>query len=1131
MLSSISDQDKKVEVQQQQQMNGFSRLVVHHLAMKPVSVKRCEYGKTPECKDGDMGDVRQTPPTSGIHTCENPGLAEAGIERASLDCREGGHSDHYSNATPDRAHVFVEERRDVDVISRAGDVTHWSSSEAGEDDCGVAEVGELSSSRRKETPRSDGNMLIAVVVVVVAVLWQRVAAFNLDTSYPLVRTSQQRGSYYGYTVALRDLGAGEQRLVVSSHRISHATSKITIVGAEYEGGKINYAPLPPPNETAQSLFSQMELLARWRQPISSVHIRRTLHPSLRVQDASHPITTHPLRGPGGQSPVCPRFLIVAPDSRWHHLPPCTPIGSYSLIDTHPTLLCAPYPEDLTLKSRTQTIPPAPTHKPVFMKKASSSPKTRLCTLPPLQYSESIFFYVLAPLLRLAGPSPPRALLGYERSFLSGQSDGLSREVEVDFDLSWAISPLLYQSLMLATATYTIGLGGRSSLVPPPPAALPNFTPRCTLPWLQLTATKHCALRPVSSRLFLPYKKIRKSTTISPYTRQKARSKYRNRIRLERASQKQFSDTHKTPYDRVKRCRERKINIKASERVNVDGVRMRGNLHRKAAFTIQRCDESRQASANQSLDASVEHRERCTSDERSQMAARSVLPAAGVRPSLYCEDANIARHRRRVSDATRRTATLHCEYRLTVFVHRDALIGREIVKGVLAQLKNNAKRKYGEECDGGTVDVKREGLEYNGITKVETINVEINECENNGNAELSKANRDVDLDQPECLLWKRLEYDDSGARGSWLWTPHTPAAILNDGCGGSLAELHAMSIRSTILEVVLTSKMALLPCKIVTNSLPIKMADNALPRKIAAIKLAAPILSTRMSMAAIMTGGLGMVSQGAAAAILNDVISYKFAQKTTKWSPVVALLAAIKPAMAILAASMPMMRLLDGRMAAGHMFQRVPLNTTMAASVLPRKLVILSSKMAANVELPVLQLGISLTNGISKTMPHDGSKRALPQPRHCRYPDCWLGDLAIYFGEGGDFVLPSLIYRCTTSGKRESVTCCRLVIGAPRGNSSYPNHAKLEEPGVVYQCDMYGGPCQQLALDLSGKRCSVAEQCPPCCPHARTWEGNPVCFGWRNCVADTAPAVFEVTQLPARDLAERDATERRLSQSS
>ncbi|KAJ8867365.1 hypothetical protein PR048_031166 [Dryococelus australis] len=41
----------------------------------------------------------------------------------------------------------------------------------------------------------------------------------------------------------------------------------------------------------------------------------------------------------------------------------------------------------------------------------------------------------------------------------------------------------------------------------------------------------------------------------------------NRIRLERASQKQSSDTHKTPYDRVKRRRERKINLKTSERVD------------------------------------------------------------------------------------------------------------------------------------------------------------------------------------------------------------------------------------------------------------------------------------------------------------------------------------------------------------------------------------------------------------------------------------------------------------------------------------------------------------------------------------------------------------------------------------
>ncbi|KAJ8883251.1 hypothetical protein PR048_015093 [Dryococelus australis] len=54
-----------------------------------------------------------------------------------------------------------------------------------------------------------------------------------------------------------------------------------------------------------------------------------------------------------------------------------------------------------------------------------------------------------------------------------------------------------------------------------------------------------------------------------YTRQKAKSKCGNSIRLKRASQKQSSDTHNTPYDRMKRCRERKINIKASEHVNID----------------------------------------------------------------------------------------------------------------------------------------------------------------------------------------------------------------------------------------------------------------------------------------------------------------------------------------------------------------------------------------------------------------------------------------------------------------------------------------------------------------------------------------------------------------------------------
>ncbi|KAJ8878679.1 hypothetical protein PR048_019264 [Dryococelus australis] len=68
---------------------------------------------------------------------------------------------------------------------------------------------------------------------------------------------------------------------------------------------------------------------------------------------------------------------------------------------------------------------------------------------------------------------------------------------------------------------------------------------------------------------------RASQPILVKKKKKTKSKYINRIRLENASQQKSSDTHKTPYDRVKRCRERKINIKASERVNVDSARRRG----------------------------------------------------------------------------------------------------------------------------------------------------------------------------------------------------------------------------------------------------------------------------------------------------------------------------------------------------------------------------------------------------------------------------------------------------------------------------------------------------------------------------------------------------------------------------
>ncbi|KAJ8894147.1 hypothetical protein PR048_006757 [Dryococelus australis] len=64
----------------------------------------------------------------------------------------------------------------------------------------------------------------------------------------------------------------------------------------------------------------------------------------------------------------------------------------------------------------------------------------------------------------------------------------------------------------------------------------------------------------------------------------------NLIRLETASQKKSSDTHKTPYDRVKRCRERKINIKASERVKVDVFPQRRQCpqHSQTIFRVDDC---------------------------------------------------------------------------------------------------------------------------------------------------------------------------------------------------------------------------------------------------------------------------------------------------------------------------------------------------------------------------------------------------------------------------------------------------------------------------------------------------------------------------------------------------------------
>ncbi|GFR11785.1 uncharacterized protein TNCT_345321 [Trichonephila clavata] len=54
-----------------------------------------------------------------------------------------------------------------------------------------------------------------------------------------------------------------------------------------------------------------------------------------------------------------------------------------------------------------------------------------------------------------------------------------------------------------------------------------------------------------------------------YTRQKAKSKYRDRISLERASQEQSNGSNKTPDDRVKQCQKRK-RMNAAERIDDGG---------------------------------------------------------------------------------------------------------------------------------------------------------------------------------------------------------------------------------------------------------------------------------------------------------------------------------------------------------------------------------------------------------------------------------------------------------------------------------------------------------------------------------------------------------------------------------
>ncbi|KAJ8894153.1 hypothetical protein PR048_006763 [Dryococelus australis] len=79
----------------------------------------------------------------------------------------------------------------------------------------------------------------------------------------------------------------------------------------------------------------------------------------------------------------------------------------------------------------------------------------------------------------------------------------------------------------------------------------QYTIFAELPWRSRLVHRRSGVRGVLGS------NPRHLNTKPAYIRQKATLKHRNRTGLERASQKQSSDTHKTPYDRVNRCRERK----------------------------------------------------------------------------------------------------------------------------------------------------------------------------------------------------------------------------------------------------------------------------------------------------------------------------------------------------------------------------------------------------------------------------------------------------------------------------------------------------------------------------------------------------------------------------------------------
>ena len=46
---------------------------------------------------------------------------------------------------------------------------------------------------------------------------------------------------------------------------------------------------------------------------------------------------------------------------------------------------------------------------------------------------------------------------------------------------------------------------------------------------------------------------------------------------------------------------------------------------------------------------------------------------------------------------------------------------------------------------------------------------------------------------------------------------------------------------------------------------------------------------------------------------------------------------------------------------------------------------------------------------------------------------------------------------------------RIIVGAPRANSTLPEQVRINEPGVIYKCTIQNGQCNPFNFDNSGNK--------------------------------------------------------------